>query len=445
MLTCNLLLPGKGLCLTTLHPLLPGGFSNLPVGLRIGIDGRGEFREKSLCSLMGEVSGIFEGKLLPMLGMIDQGTVDEEVFRKGLPGTDLLKQGGVQGFDERLLLNVVIGEVAKDAGFQVTPGIDMEIFPPSGDTSFSQASIIPEIYHEKRLRRPEMGKPLSYPGPLFRSGHQAEIGIAADGDIMEVPEEDAPLLHQKIDKGIASNRLRISYGLSGGDGEEDPCLFKPLHHQHNPIEVPFPPSFIGLGFHALEADRWHHIAQCNEPLDHLLIDQGAIRIDLKNGVRMLLKKIEEIGPDKGLSAGNDDKVDAHLIALLDEAIHDLKGELFLSRIRTRITAKAVEIASHRRADEHGIGRLKPSLLFKRLPPIGAYQQLVDDEVGDDLLPVIRMGLIQKPSRNGQGRMIVLKKGSDPANLFAIRLFLGNPLREITEPDQIFFGGAGQKG
>jgi hypothetical protein len=139
--------------------------------------------------------------------MIDQRTVDEKVFRKGLSGAYLLEKRRVKGLHKRFLLDVVIGKMAKDAGLHIATGIDMEVFSPSGNASFGEAPVIPEVHHEERLRRPEIGKPFPYPGPLFRGGHQAEVCIATNGDIMEVPEENASLLHKKIDKGITSNGL----------------------------------------------------------------------------------------------------------------------------------------------------------------------------------------------------------------------------------------------
>ena len=58
----------------------PGGFGNLSIRLRIGIDRLGETGKKAVGSLMGKISRVPEGDLSRLLGVIDQGTGSKEVL-----------------------------------------------------------------------------------------------------------------------------------------------------------------------------------------------------------------------------------------------------------------------------------------------------------------------------------------------------------------------------
>src|SRR3990172_6745777 len=292
----------------------------------------------------------------------------------------------------------------------------MKIPSPSGDAPLGETPIIPEVHHEDRFVGPEISKPFPYTVPLFRSGHEADVRITTNGDIMKIPEENASLLHEKIDERIACNGIRIPVGLGGRDGEEDACFFEPAHHTNDPVEIALSSSGIGLLPEAFEADRRNDIAQGDESLDHLFIDQGAIGINLKSGILMLLEEIEEVPSQKRLSAGDDHQVDAHFLAFPNQAIHHLKRELFFGRIGTRITAIAVQIAPHRGAHQHRIGWCKTPLRFKCLSAVGTYEKLIDDKIFNDFLPVMRMGFAEDPSCDGQGRMIGLEECPDPPDL-----------------------------
>jgi hypothetical protein len=72
-------------------------------------------------------------------------------------------------------------------------------------------------------------------------------------------------------------------------------------------------------------------------------------------------------------------MDAHLLALPYHTIDHLKRKVLLG-VTPRVATIAVEIASHGRAEDHGVRRIKPLLCLKGLSMVGADQELVNDEV-----------------------------------------------------------------
>ena len=188
----------------------------------------------------------------------------------------------------------------------------MKVLPPRRNTSLSQTTIIPEINKEHGLGSPKVGEPLPHPIPLLRSRHQGKIGLSPNGNVMKVPEKETPLLHQKIDKGIARQNIRILGSLCRRDSKEDPGLFEPIHHLHHSTKHTPASSRIGLFSEPLEADRWNHIAQYHKLIDHLFIDQGRIGIDLKHHIPMLFEKVKKVFPQKWLSPRHQNQMDAHL-------------------------------------------------------------------------------------------------------------------------------------
>ena len=254
---------------------------------------------------------------------------------------------------------------------------------------------------------------------------------------MKIPEKDASLLYQEVDEGVAGEDLRILGGLRGGDGKKEARLLQPTHHLDDPVKMAFPSPGIRFFSQSLEADGKGNISEGHKSLDHLLIDQGRIRIDLKKRIRVGLKEVEEILSDKRLPSGHHDQMDSDLFALFHQPIEHLVRKFSLRRVGPRITSIATQIAPHGGTDQHGIGRVKSPLLFDGLSAVGPHEELIDDQVGDDLFPVMGMGLIEEPSCNGESRMVGLKESADPSDLLLIGFLLRNLFCQVGETDQVF--------
>jgi len=328
---------------------------------------------------VGKVPGKFQGDLFSLLRMINQGAVPEIVLREGLPGTDFPKEGRIKGLRERLLFDIVRGEMAEDARLHISTGIDMKVFPPPCNASLSETSIIPEVDKEHRFGGPKIGEPFPHPVPLLRSCHEGKIGLSTDGDVVEVPEEDTSLFNQKINEFIAGEDISVLRGLGGRDREEDSCPFQPVHHLCDVIELALSPSPVCLFPEPFEADRGNDISKLNKPFHHPLVNQGAISINLENGIRVLLEEVKEVFSQEGFSTCYQHQMDAHLLALPYHTIDHFERKVLLG-IAPRVATIAVEIASHGRAEDHGVRRVESPFRLKGLSPVGAHQELVDDEV-----------------------------------------------------------------
>jgi hypothetical protein len=217
--------------------------------------------------------------------------------------------------------------MAKDAGLHISSGIDMKVFPPRCNASLSETPVIPEVNKEQGFGSPKIGEPFPHPAPLLRCRHEGEIRLSSDRNVMEVPEKNASLLHQKIDKGIAHQDIRILGSLRGGDGKKDPSFSEPIHHLHDSIKQTLAPSSIGFFSEPFEANRWSDISQSYESVDHLLIDQCGIGIDLEHHISMLFEDVEKILSQKGFPPRHQNQVDTHLFTFPHQPVQHLIGKL----------------------------------------------------------------------------------------------------------------------
>ena len=179
-----------------------------------------QFGEEYLSVRMGKATGMVEGYVPPLRRFINEHTRAEGVVAEGMTGTDFPKEGRVERLQEGFFLDIVRGEVAKDAWFDIAAGGDVQVLPPSGDTAVGQVSVVPEVDKEHRLGGAEVFKPLPHIIALFRGGHQLRIRHLSDRYIVKVPHQDAPLLNEEINELIARQDLGIFPGLGGGYGEE---------------------------------------------------------------------------------------------------------------------------------------------------------------------------------------------------------------------------------
>jgi len=153
--------------------------------------------------------------------MVNQKTGTIEVLRKGLSFSDLFEEGGVEGFEKSRFFDIIRGKMAAHTGFNIPSCIDVKVFSPSCDTTPGQTTIIPEVDKKHGFGRPKIRKALPDLLSLLWSGHQTEIRILSNGNVMKIPEEDASLLNQKVDESLAAQYLCIFRGLSGRDSEEE--------------------------------------------------------------------------------------------------------------------------------------------------------------------------------------------------------------------------------
>ncbi len=180
-------------------------------------------------------------------------------------------------------------------------GVDVKVLPPTCEATIHIGPIVPEIADEKG---PCASNPAQSPPDivsLLGGKHEGEIRFTADGDVLEVPDEIDPLLHHEIRKFVTRNLQVVLLCLGHRGAEEHTPFPKKVHDPHNPLKMPLSPAEIRGLFEPLHADNGRHISQLREPLGHLLVDQGSIRIDLKDHVPVFFEKAKEILANKGLS------------------------------------------------------------------------------------------------------------------------------------------------
>ena len=111
-----------------------------------------------------------------------------------------------------------------------------------------------------------------------------------------------------------------------------------------------------------------------------LIDEGAVRVDLEIDVAMSRENIEKVLPDKGLPAGDGDKINPHLFGLLKKSVDQGCFQFLSLVVLAGITAVTVQVATHGRADDQEERRVESVARFKFLPSGGGDDELVDDQI-----------------------------------------------------------------
>src|SRR5450756_988252 len=95
---------------------------------------------------------------------------------------------------------------------------------------------------------------------------------------------------------------------------------------HDLVEVPGAAALVGLLPVPLERKGGQHVSNLDEARYHLLVDEASVGEDEKRHVRMLAEDLEDVLFEKRLSAGDDGKIDPHLLHLGEHGIDLLQGK-----------------------------------------------------------------------------------------------------------------------
>ena len=110
------------------------------------------------------------------------------------------EDGGLQALQQRFFPDVGIRIVDKHAGIDVAVGVDMQIAPPSGDTSAHIFAVILEIHRENRLLSADITDLMIHEFPLFRGRQQLRDRVVADGHVVEIPYKLCAPFHHLVDE-----------------------------------------------------------------------------------------------------------------------------------------------------------------------------------------------------------------------------------------------------
>ena len=165
---------------------------------RIRIHPLAHLRDNLLSTRVGKVRFCLVDDLPIDMGIIDDHARSQMVFVMGLAFANRPKKRTVQGLCQGDMFDIMHRHMGVNTGLDIAVGIDMKIFSSRSNAPLGEAAIVPEVNKEHGFGGPKIVEPLPHQVSLFCSGHEAEIWFSPNRNVMEIPEEDASFLHQKV-------------------------------------------------------------------------------------------------------------------------------------------------------------------------------------------------------------------------------------------------------
>ncbi len=271
------------------------------------------------------------------------------------------------------------------AGVAVAVGVDVEEPPPAGDTAAHILAVILEVHHKDGL-----GAAVLVPNlvinilPLLRRGQQIRGGVVAHRHIVEAPDEIGPHVDQLVDKFLRDDGIHVGAGVAGGDAEGQAALLQNLHGANDLLVHAVAPAAIGGLLEALQGDGRHKVLDPQHIIGKLLVDQGAVGEAQECAVVVLLAQANEILlPHHRLAAGVNVQIYAQLLALLNDIVDLVKGQVQLVAVLGGPAAGTVQVTGRGGVQQNGPGAVAAIFFPYLLLALPAHQVGVDKEVDEN--------------------------------------------------------------
>ena len=155
-------------------------------------------------------------------------------------------------------------------------------------------------------------------------------------------------------------------------------------------------GIIGL-LGALDGEHEGDVAQLLDLLHDFLGEERGVGVQREEAVVVLLGEFEDIlHADRRLTAGHHVQVDAEFLALGDDLVHVLIGEVALVSVGAAPAADAVHVAGHRGIEEDQPRDVAAVLLTVCADGLGAAKEGLIAEVQEHLLGIAGIRLIDDP-------------------------------------------------
>ena len=261
------------------------------------------------------------------------------------------EQRTLEALQNRLLMNIRIGEVDEHARLRISAGVDVEVIAASGDASADILAVVLEVHRielQIALRASVIANLVDDHLALLRCRHQLRHSIVADWHKVEVEAVARTLGGNEAQELLVRDRLDISLGVADGCAEHDAVLLQQIHRLHHGVIVSLAAAGIICLRRSLDGKEVGDVAEADDLLADLLGDQRGIGEHRKEAVVVLLRQLPDVVPaDHRLAAGHQIKVSAQLFALSDDTVHILKAQIVLCAISAGPAADAVHVAGRR--------------------------------------------------------------------------------------------------
>ena len=191
---------------------------------------------------------------------------------------------------------------------------------------------------------------------VVRRGHELGRRALAHGHVGEDPGEERPFVDEPVEVRVGGHGVRVVVGVADGHAEGQPVAREKIHGRvHLGVGARAAPP-VGGRFVALGGDGRHEVLHADHLLAELLVDERGVREAQKRAVRMGLAQPNEIAlAHEGLAASIDVHVHAEFLALADDGVDLVVGEVQGVPVLGGPAAGAVEVAGARRIQQDGPG------------------------------------------------------------------------------------------
>ena len=198
---------------------------------------------------------------------------------------------------------------------------------------------------------------------------------------MEVPNEVRAHPNEAVIVLLRGDGLKVRSRIARRNAVEQLALAEKVHRVRRLAVNAVTAAGIGRFLKALERDGRDKVLHAQHVVGELFVDERAVRKGEEDAVVVLFAELDEIRlADERFAAGVNVHVNAHVLALTDDVIDLVKGEIELVAVFRSPAAGTVEVASGGRVHQDG-PRDIAAVLLAVLDLLGIAQQTgIHDEV-----------------------------------------------------------------
>ena len=279
----------------------------------------------------------------------------EHVVVEGVVTAIRLENRLLEALEQRLLLDVGVGIVDKDAGLHVAARVDVAIHAAAGDAAADVLAVVLEVHGEDRLAAgdaADLANALEHIGALLNGRAEVDRGALADGHVVEVPGPAAALLDDLVEVLVGAYHLGVRAGIGRGGTVEQAVFVHEVESGHDLLVGAVAAAAVVGVLGALERDAEDDVAHALDVIAERLVDEGGVGKYVEETVVVCLGELDDVAlTHERLAAGEHVQVAAELGALGDQAVHVLVGKVQAVAVVGGPAAHAVLVAGARRVEE----------------------------------------------------------------------------------------------
>ena len=326
------------------------------------------------------------------------------------------------------------------AGVHVAVGVDVQIGASASDAAADELGVVLEVHREERLLGAVAADAAVHLGALLRRREKLRRSVVSDGHVVEVPNEVRAHPDEAVIVLLRGDGLKVRSRIARGNTVEQLALAEKVHRVRRLAVNAVTAAGIGRFLKALERDGRDKVLHAQHIVGELFVDERAVRKGEEDAVVVLFAELDEIGlADERFAAGVDVHVNAHVLALTDDVIDLVKGEIELVAIFRSPAAGTVEIAGAGGIKKDRPGDVAVVLLAELFLLFAADHVGVDEEIHHDRRENVVIDLIHHVADKIIVRIRRILDGAADRGALCREASLAERVRPVHQLGQIFLG------